>query len=838
MALLEWQESFGVGIKALDDDHKHLISLINELHAAKDGAGDTSGAASIVGRLADHLRRHFLREEEYLAKIGYPDIEQHRDSHAQTLERIESFAALALAGSTGEALPRQILDFMKAWFLNHVICSDLKLRPYFFAKGLIDSPFSDSRRHGSLFRRLGGHLDVLRIRWRIVLLACLPLVAFVVVATLGAAHRFETAAGLAKTQSVAVLGIDIGNLIHELQKERGMSSLFLASKGDKFGGELRQQREVVDGTRRRLAGTTMNGRDLIAGSEAERSLQKVQGPLSDIERMRAVIDRQEIQPKDAISFYTTVIDGLLSSIDSMQGMAENASLLNDISAYLNVMRMKEQAGQERATGAAGFGAGRFEPALFKRFLELSAAQAIYERVFLSFAAPDLARQYKEIGNAGAVEEVASMRRAATVAVLSGEAPGVEAPLWFKAATARIDLFKKIEDAAAHTLLSHADALYVEARRSALTSVVVIAAVLLAVIGFGALLIASIVPPLIDFTSSMQRLAEGERALDVEGVTLRDELGAMAKALSFFKEKLIAADLMSAQGGVENIEQMRLLERKEDMVVQFETKMAEFIERLGGAADTLHDMAGVMTSAAQDTTRRATTAASATEQASANVQAVAATAEELSGSIFEISRQVTVSADISVGAADHARRAENAVGELAQSAAKIGEVIALINGIAAQTNLLALNATIEAARAGDAGKGFAVVASEVKNLAGQTARATDEITAQIGAVQRRTEDVVEVIHGVGQVIGQVREISTGIASAVEQQASATREIARNVDRAAAGTAEVSVNVGGVQEAAGQTGTAAHKVLAASEEVTAQSLALQDLIHGFLADVRAN
>ena len=185
----------------------------------------------------------------------------------------------------------------------------------------------------------------------------------------------------------------------------------------------------------------------------------------------------------------------------------------------------------------------------------------------------------------------------------------------------------------------------------------------------------------------------------------------------------------------------------------------------------------------------------------------------------------------------AQKTDEQIQGLAEAASKIGEVVALITDIADQTNLLALNATIEAARAGDAGKGFAVVASEVKNLANQTAKATDEIGGQIGGIQAATRDAVTAIQGIGQTIGQINEIASAIAAAVEQQSAATGEIARNVEQAATGTQEVTTNIAGVNQAADETGSAASEILGASGELSDQADLLKGEVDKFLSEIRA-
>ena len=270
---------------------------------------------------------------------------------------------------------------------------------------------------------------------------------------------------------------------------------------------------------------------------------------------------------------------------------------------------------------------------------------------------------------------------------------------------------------------------------------------------------------------------------------------------------------------------------------FEANIKAIVETVSSSSTELQGSAQSMSSTAEETSRQATAVAAASEEASTNVQTVASAAEELSKSVEEVGRQVGQSNKIAQSAVEEAQKTNEKVQGLAEAAQKIGEVVNLINDIASQTNLLALNATIEAARAGEAGKGFAVVASEVKSLANQTAKATEEIAAQIGAIQSATADAVSAIQGIGSTIGEISEIATTITEAVQQQGSATTEIAANVNQAASGTQEVSQNISGVTQAASETGEAATQVLAAANELSQQSEMLRDQVDSFLVEIRA-
>jgi len=367
----------------------------------------------------------------------------------------------------------------------------------------------------------------------------------------------------------------------------------------------------------------------------------------------------------------------------------------------------------------------------------------------------------------------------------------------------------------------------------ITCLVVIAVASAIGIGFGR----SIAGPIANMTSAMGRLAGGDTSVDVPAQGRSDEIGEMAEAVQVFKDNAVEMEGLEAE---KKRNEAKAAEEKKAMMAKladdFQASIGGVVQSVSSASTEMQSSAEAMSMTATETNSRANVVATASDQASNNVQTVASAAEELSSSIGEISRQVSESTRITATAVEEAQRTNEMVEGLATASSKIGEVVSLITDIAEQTNLLALNATIEAARAGDAGKGFAVVASEVKNLANQTAKATEEIAAQIGNVQGATADSVKAIGGIANTIGQVNEIASTIAAAVEEQGAATQEIARNVEQASAGTQEVTANISSVTQAAGESGQAADQMLSAAKELSVQAETLNGQVDKFLNEIR--
>jgi methyl-accepting chemotaxis protein len=348
---------------------------------------------------------------------------------------------------------------------------------------------------------------------------------------------------------------------------------------------------------------------------------------------------------------------------------------------------------------------------------------------------------------------------------------------------------------------------------------------------------SIVKPLSLLNGIMQRLAARDLAVAVEGQQRGDEIGDMAKTVQVFKESMIETDRLNAAQAAEQARQQERSRKMDEAIGAFDNVITDVVTSVSSAATQLQTTAQSLAASASQTSQQAGAVAAASEEMSQNVQTVASATEELSASITEISSQVTESNRIIGGAVEEAESTNAKVAALAGAAQKIGDVVTLINDIASQTNLLALNATIEAARAGEAGKGFAVVASEVKNLAMQTARATEEIGGQVRAIQESTEGSAAAIHAIGETINRVSEIATSIASAVEEQGAATQEISRNVQQAASGTTEVSGNIVGVTEASQATSTGSTEVLGAANELARSGERLKIEVDSFLSTVRS-
>lgn len=373
---------------------------------------------------------------------------------------------------------------------------------------------------------------------------------------------------------------------------------------------------------------------------------------------------------------------------------------------------------------------------------------------------------------------------------------------------------------------------------------------------------SIVTPINSMSTAMGKLAEGDVSINVPALDRVDEIGDMAKAVQVFKDNKIKADELTADqkrmaAELEKAEEAKLREQQEradaeavqvaererrattvdNLTKDFDNQAGVIMKSVLAALQRLEGTAGELATSAENSSRQAGAVAAASEQAANNVQTVAAATEELTSSVNEISQRVNASESIADDAVSEAGRTNEKISELSNSALKVNEVVKLISDIAEQTNLLALNATIEAARAGDAGKGFAVVASEVKNLANQTAKATQDITDQISVMQNNTTEAVEAVGGITKTIDKINEITVSISAAVEEQSSATQEISRNIQEATMGNQEVAKNIVDVSEAAEETARASSQTLDISKSVIAQSEELNNLVDQFLQNIRA-
>ena len=346
-------------------------------------------------------------------------------------------------------------------------------------------------------------------------------------------------------------------------------------------------------------------------------------------------------------------------------------------------------------------------------------------------------------------------------------------------------------------------------------------------------------PMTAMCKAMRELAGGNFEVVLPGLGRRDELGEMAAAVEEFKMQAIAkAERDAAAQDAQNqassaVRRTELIRFADD----FEAAVGAIVSNVSASAVQLEQAAGTLTRTAETTQNLSSRVAGASEEASSNMQSVATATEELSASVDEIGRRVRESNKIAEAAVLQAEQTDGRIGKLSRAAQQIGDVVKLITAIAEQTNLLALNATIESARAGEAGRGFAVVASEVKSLAGQTAKATDEISSHISGMQDATQESVAAIEEIGGTIAQISNIASSIASAVEQQSSATQEIARSVQTVAQGTQEAAANIMQVNRGATETGSASEEVLNSAKSLSTESTRLREELDRFMANIRA-
>ncbi|MER2605164.1 MAG: methyl-accepting chemotaxis protein [Siculibacillus sp.] len=406
---------------------------------------------------------------------------------------------------------------------------------------------------------------------------------------------------------------------------------------------------------------------------------------------------------------------------------------------------------------------------------------------------------------------------------------------FNAAIAELDRDIELNNKGAAAAVVHADANYTAARwRLGILS----GLALFVAVGSIGFVVFGVTSPLTALTDAMRAVSQGRLDTAIPSTDRSNEIGDMARTLVVFRDGLADNERMRADQNRRDAEAAeRLARERREIADRFMSTMGALAETFVRSSGEVADAARNLSSSAEETSRQAQSVSHAAEEASTNVQTVAASTEELAASVREINEQVGRSTRVADTAAREAAATEDNIRSLSQAAEKIGDVVNLIRDIAGQTNLLALNATIEAARAGESGKGFAVVASEVKQLAAQTARATDDIALKIGEIQSATNETVTSISRIVGTIGSIREMTSSIAGAVEQQGAATQEISGNTQRAAEGTEHVTGNISGVGRAAEMTGSAATQLMSLSSELSSSADELTREVEHFVRTLRS-
>ena len=553
---------------------------------------------------------------------------------------------------------------------------------------------------------------------------------------------------------------------------------------------------------------------------------------------RAALGQEYMDTETALLETLDRISGILAAEVNHQDAVIDQLLMVKQTAWL----LRNTAGEASLIVSTGLAAGKVSPESRLAYIRLAGgAEAAWKALGLAMGGmkplPALASAMDANKSAYFDPQYIALRDRLIEALATGAKPEMTANEWSPLTVGRLAAAVAVADAALDEAKAYAAAQHAGALRSLIIQLVLLAASI--ALTFGAMILVSrrVISPLHKMRDAMLQVAAGDLTVKTGYDHRRDEIGALAGALETFKRQAAEKLKIEAQEREHNAAAALRQRMIEGYVGEFEGQVHETLQQLGHASDQMRTTSSGLSEVSRQTNTRVEVAERASGEASMSVESVASAAEELSASINDISQQAAHAAGIASRAVDKARQTDDTVQGLARSAGRIGEVVGLINQIAAQTNLLALNATIEAARAGEAGRGFAVVASEVKSLASQTAKATEDISEQIADIQKVAGDAVDAIQGIGSIIGEVNEVATAIAAAVQEQGAATQEITRSTQYAAQGTKNVTENISGVKSNADTAASASDDVKRASQTLETESQALGNQVTAFLGKIRA-
>ncbi len=554
--------------------------------------------------------------------------------------------------------------------------------------------------------------------------------------------------------------------------------------------------------------------------------------------------RRAALPKE----YQETTQGLLDNLDKMSGQL--AAAVNHQDATIDqLLAIKQIAWLLRNTGgeasliiSKGLAAGKITPEIRTNYIKfLGGTETAWNALELTAAGmqlpPALSSALAATKTAYFEPSYLALRERLLTAMSAGDKAEMTANQWSPVTVGRLGSAVGVAETALDAAREHTVTQQAEARHSLILQLALLAFAVALTFAAMTAVTRRVIKPLHNMRDAMLKVAAGEITVDTGYVQRQDEIGALAGALETFKQQAVDKLRIEAQERERNAGASARQQAIETHVGEFETMVRQTLQELGDASNQMRTTSSSLSAVSRQTNERVEVAQRASGEASMSVESVASASEELSASINDISQQAQHAAGIASRAVSQAQDTDGTVQGLAKSAGRIGEVVGLINTIAAQTNLLALNATIEAARAGDAGRGFAVVASEVKSLASQTAKATEDISEQIADIQKVAGEAIDAIKRIGGIIGEVNEVATAIAAAVQEQGAATQEISRSTQHAAHGTKNVSDNITGVKADADAAAAAADDVSLASKTLETQSQQLGSQVTQFLGKIRA-